>query len=111
VEYDADAAAAAAGNFELNGVSELVTLVEGDVREVAPELGAHDVVVANLTSGLISGLAGSLPSLVTRGGTFIASGMLEGDEARVRSALEGAGLTVLSACVRGEWLALCANFS
>jgi ribosomal protein L11 methyltransferase len=39
VECDEDAAASASSNFELNGVTDLVDLIEGDISEIAPSLG------------------------------------------------------------------------
>jgi ribosomal protein L11 methyltransferase len=111
VEYDADAAASASSNIATNGVSDSVDLVEGDIRELAETIGAHDVVVANVTSGLIDRIAGSLPALVARGGKLVVSGLLVSDEKRVRDALKGAGFAVNSPETRGEWLTICADFS
>jgi ribosomal protein L11 methyltransferase len=114
VEYDADAAASASANFEINGVTDRVTLVEGDIRELAESAGArdiHDIIVANITSGLVDRIAGMLPAFITRGGRLIVSGLLAEEEAKVRDALAGAGFVVTSAETRGEWLTLCADFS
>jgi ribosomal protein L11 methyltransferase len=111
VEYDDDAAAAASENFARNGVADRVELVCGDIMESAGSIGAHDVVVANLTSGLVSRIAGALPSLTRRGGRLIVSGLLERDEPAMREALAGAGFEVVFVERRGEWLTLRADFS
>jgi ribosomal protein L11 methyltransferase len=111
VEYDADAAASASANFEINGVTNGVRLVEGDIRELAGGVGAYDIIVANITSGLVERIAGILPTLIARGGGLIVSGLLAEEEAKMKDMLARAGFAVTSAETRGEWLTLCADFS
>jgi ribosomal protein L11 methyltransferase len=111
VEYDADAAASASANFDINGVADCVKLVEGDIRELAGSAGAHDIIVANITSGLTGRIAGILPALIARGGRLIVSGLLVEEESKVKDVLAEAGFAVISTETRGEWLTLCADFS
>jgi ribosomal protein L11 methyltransferase len=110
IEYDADAAASASANFGLNGVAGRVKLIEGDIRELAGSIGAYDVVVANITSGLVHRIAATLPALTARGGKLIVSGLLAEEETRMKDALTGAGFIIASTETRGEWLTLCADF-
>jgi ribosomal protein L11 methyltransferase len=111
VEYDGDAADVAAVNIESNGVSGSVELVKGDVRNLTRELGEYDIVIANLTSGLIRQIADTLSAFTKHGGKLIISGLLDHEEQEMKTVLEGAGFTVSSPIVRGEWLLLCADFS
>jgi ribosomal protein L11 methyltransferase len=110
VEYDADAAASASANFGINGVAGRVELIVGDIRELAKNAGTHDVIVANITSGLTGRIAGILPALTTRGGKLIVSGLLEEEKAKATDAIEGAGFAVNVSETRGGWLTLCADF-
>jgi ribosomal protein L11 methyltransferase len=111
VEYDADAAASASANFEINGVADRVELLEGDIRELAVSFAAYDVVVANITSGLIGRIAGILPTLIAHGGKLIVSGLLAEEGAQVGNTLAEAGFAVTSTEAKGEWLTLCVDFS
>ncbi|MDR3225121.1 MAG: 50S ribosomal protein L11 methyltransferase [Clostridiales Family XIII bacterium] len=111
IEYDDDAASVAAENFLLNGVRENVKLIRGDIREHAADLGAYDVVIANLTSGLVKQIAEMLHSVTKRDGRLIVSGLLDHEEQEVKAVLERAGFVVNAVQVSGEWLALCADFS
>jgi ribosomal protein L11 methyltransferase len=111
VEYDADAVLSASANFGANGVTDRVKLVKGDIREADGIAGDYDIVVANLTSGLVRGIAGRLAALTRRGGGLIVSGLLEDEEDKVREAIESAGFRVSGTEKREEWLMLCADFS
>ncbi|MDR0519103.1 MAG: 50S ribosomal protein L11 methyltransferase [Clostridiales Family XIII bacterium] len=111
VEYDADAAASAAGNLALNGVEGRVELIEGDIRELAEKLGRYDIVAANLASGLVKQITGLLREVTAGGGRLIVSGLLDREEQDMRGVLESAGFIVSRVETRGEWLLICVDFS
>jgi ribosomal protein L11 methyltransferase len=83
IDDDADAVTAARENLELNSGSE-VTLLVADLRSV--DLGPADVVIANLTGGLLIAVAHTLQDLVARGGRLVLSGLMTGEEADVLAA-------------------------
>jgi ribosomal protein L11 methyltransferase len=86
IDNDADAIASARRNLELNPGAD-VTLLLGDLRST--RLPVADVVVANLTGGLLVAAAGMLQSLATRGGRLILSGLMTTEEPAVLSAFAG----------------------
>ena len=84
IDDDADAIAAAQENLELNPRAD-VTLMVADFRSV--DLGAADVVFANLTGGLLALTAPMLQDLTAREGRLIVSGLMATEEADVLAAL------------------------
>ena len=83
IDDDADAIAAARENLELNPKAEVTVLVE-DLRST--DAGSADVVIANLTGGLLIAAALTLQEFVTRGGWLILSGLMTAEEKDVVSA-------------------------
>jgi ribosomal protein L11 methyltransferase len=83
IDDDADAIQSAWENLALNpGAS--VTLLVGDLRTT--QLSSADVVLANLTGGLLVATAGRLRSLTAAGGRLILSGLLAHEEPEVIAA-------------------------
>jgi ribosomal protein L11 methyltransferase len=101
VDDDADAIASARQNVQLNAPA-TVTLLVGDLRST--RLPVADVVVANLTGGLLAASAVTLQSLAARGGRLILSGLLAAEEQAVLSAF--AGWIVEHRGSEDEWVAL-----
>jgi ribosomal protein L11 methyltransferase len=83
IDDDADAIAAAQENLELNPRAE-VTLMVADLRSV--DLAAADIVLANLTGGLLAAAAPILQDLTAREGRLIVSGLMAPEEADVVAA-------------------------
>jgi ribosomal protein L11 methyltransferase len=65
-----------------------------------------DVVLANLTAGVLVPLAPLLRDEVRPGGTILASGIFVDREAEVREAFEAVGLAVSTRTSEGDWIAL-----
>lgn len=104
IDDDGDAIRAAWENLALNpGAS--VTLLVGDVRNT--ELTAADIVLANLTGGLLTAAASRLQRLVSPGGRLILSGFLDSEEAAVLAAF--AGWTIEHRVAEEGWI--CATLS
>jgi ribosomal protein L11 methyltransferase len=99
VDDDPDALQAAGENLSLNRGAE-VTLREIDAR--ATGLGTADLVMANLTGGLLVTAASSLRGLVKSGGYLVLSGLLAEEETAVLAAY--AGCLVHNRSQEGEWL-------
>jgi ribosomal protein L11 methyltransferase len=86
IDDDPDAVHAAWENLALNpGAS--VTLIVGDLRTT--DLIAADIVVANLTGGLLTAAADRLQQLTGPGGRLILSGLLKDEESGVLAAFAG----------------------
>jgi ribosomal protein L11 methyltransferase len=98
---DPDAIASARENLELNPAARVGFDVL-DLRSGALE--PADVVVANLTGGLLIAAAARLRQLVRPGGRLVLSGLMEDEEAAVRSALSP--LPLEDRAQEDEWLCL-----
>jgi ribosomal protein L11 methyltransferase len=85
IDIDADALANANDNAALNAVTPSVRFEERDFRDLS---SPADIVVANLTGGLIEKSAARLAALVSPGGYLIVSGFMESEAAAVLPALE-----------------------
>ena len=83
IDDDADAITAARENLELNPQAE-ATLLVADLR--ATDVGSADVVIANLTGGLLISAARALQDLVARGGSLVLSGLMAVEETDVLAA-------------------------
>jgi ribosomal protein L11 methyltransferase len=86
IDDDPDAIHAAWDNLARNP-SASVTLIVGDLRST--ELVEADVVVANLTGGLLIASADRLSRLTAPRGTLILSGVMTSEEADLRAAFSG----------------------
>jgi ribosomal protein L11 methyltransferase len=85
IDVDPDALENARENVELSGVTEHVRLEQTDFRELTT---TADVVMANLTGGLLERSAEQLSHLVAPGGDLIVSGFMESEMPSVVPALE-----------------------
>jgi ribosomal protein L11 methyltransferase len=101
IDDDPDAVMAARESLSLNPEAR-VALWVADVREAA--LDTFDVVVANLTGGLLIGAAARLRSLAAPSGRLVLGGFMEHEEHDVLRAFEGC--EVESRTHEDEWLCL-----
>lgn len=101
IDDDADAITAARENLELNPPAE-VTLLVADLR--ATDVGPADVVIANLTGGLLIAAARALQEFVAPGGSLVMSGLMAIEEQDVLAAFPT--WTVESRSEEDEWLCL-----
>jgi ribosomal protein L11 methyltransferase len=99
IDDDADAITAARENLELNPQAE-ATLLVADLR--ATDVGSADVVLANLTGGLLISAAPVLQDLVARGGSLVLSGLMAVEETDVLAAFPAWSVTLRSE--EDEWL-------
>jgi ribosomal protein L11 methyltransferase len=98
---DPDAITAAQENLDLNPEAR-VTLAVGDLRSV--DLPASDVVVANLTGGLLQAAALSIRHLAADDGRLVLSGLMASEEPDVMAAFADWSLERRSQ--EEEWLCL-----
>ena len=104
VDLDPDALTNAHENLELNGLTGRVELIERDLSAPAGDLEAGDIVLANLTGGLLCRDAATLAALVAPGGTLIASGFQTHELDEVAAAFETAGLRRAAQIQEESWI-------
>jgi ribosomal protein L11 methyltransferase len=100
IDTDPIAVETAVANAEANGVAFDVRV--GSVGSVD---ATFDVVVANLDTATLGGLAGALVARLGPGGTLVASGVSVERADEAVAAFDGAGLPV-DVRARGEWIVL-----
>ena len=105
IDIDPDALENARENAGFNETGDRVRFEEGDFREMTIRA---DVVMANLTGGLLEQSADALATMVASGGFLIVSGFMDGEKAAVVPALEEL-VRVLTVAQEEEWL--CAVFT
>jgi len=101
IDEDADAVAAATENLALNPDAR-VDLRLGDVRVIS--LDSFDVVIANLTGGLLTQAADRLCALAATPGRLVLSGLMAVEEDAVLEAYRGLGVARRSQ--EDEWVCL-----
>ncbi len=99
IDDDADAIAAAEENVALNQESR-IALEVADLR--ASKIGQFDIVIANLTGGLLIACADRLMSFAAPGGHLLLSGFTDHEEHDVLAAF--AGCSVENRALENEWI-------
>jgi len=105
-DNDRQALLSARENLRANGVGRKVLLVEADTPAV---FRGANVLVANILAEVIASMAPSIPGALRKGGVFIGSGIAEGQEAAVCTALQEAGLRVCEELREEGWVAVAAR--
>jgi ribosomal protein L11 methylase PrmA len=88
VDVDTDALDNARENVDLNHLSDAVQLCEKDFTSEGEGLGRFDVVIANLTGGLLSRSAAELAAIAKPAAQLIVSGIQVHEFREVTGALE-----------------------
>jgi ribosomal protein L11 methyltransferase len=104
IDIDAEAIAVAAENAAINGVSHSVEIRCGEVRD--QQLGAFDLVVANLTAEVIIDSMEDLAGCLQPGGRLVLSGILNYLAEEVERALARSALKIIDRIAAGEWVAI-----
>ena len=107
-DIDPKAPDVAMANAALNGIGpDRFHVYAGDIigdAGLRRELGTgYDVVLANIVSDVIIPLSAWVRGFMAADGVFITSGIIEGRQDEVRSALEKNGLTVTGHLCEEEW--------
>jgi ribosomal protein L11 methyltransferase len=104
VEYDPDANINAVENIERNGVQDRVTLHEAMADPTFIQaLGAFDVILANILSGVIRPLLPALRGALQPAGRLIVSGILRTERDDVVESAAAAGLLLMAEDAEEEW--------
>ena len=103
IDNDADAVAAAIDNVAQNRASQVMAVSGTDL---SAQTGPFDLVVANITSDVLTQLAPQLVSRVAPAGQLILAGILAGEQGRgIERTFTGLGLTLRASPIEGEWQA------
>jgi ribosomal protein L11 methyltransferase len=97
-------------NARLNGVTlgarpgELAMVVaDGMAHPLLDARGPYDLIIANILAGPLIALAPDFARALVPGGSLLLAGLLEPQEAQVRSACRRAGLRLARRLVSGDW--------
>ena len=95
-------------NAALNDIySDRMTALSGDIlsdRSLRSSFQRqYDIVLANIVSDVIIPLSKFVPSFLRSSGFFVTSGIIEGRQTEVQTALENAGLRIVHHSSKEEW--------
>ena len=105
IEIDGFAYTNAIENVDINGVSDVVKLINGDASALA-EVEPADIFLANINRNVILGDIEAYTSHLRNGGTIILSGFYEVDVPIIESAARPLGLITEAIRSRDNWTAL-----
>ena len=109
VDKDTVAVEVAAANLELNGLDpQSYSLSTGNLLEGIKD--KYDFIVANIFTHVILELLDELYRALTKGGTFVCSGMFEKNKNLVAAKMKNAGFEILEVRVQEEWAAIAGRF-
>lgn len=110
VDIDPNCKKIAYSNAALNGIGEDVyTVLDGNIltdeefKEDTEKSGPYDVVVANIVADVIIPLAKDVRRYIKKGGTFVASGIIEMRIDEVKQAIEENGFTIEEIKKENDW--------
>ena len=109
VDIDPNCIDTAYENAAMNNVDKSIyTVISGNVvtdPDVKKIISQHkyEVVAANIVADVIIGLAPTAREYMAEGGIFITSGIIDGRQEEVKSALESEGFTVAAMNRRKDW--------
>ena len=107
-DIDPKAPDVAAANAALNGFgSDRIRIVAGDViadASLRRSFGTdYDIVLANIVSDVIIPLSVHVPAFLRREGVFITSGIIEGRQTEVETAIERSGFRIIRHLYEEDW--------
>ena len=107
-DIDPKAPDVAAANAALNGFgSDRIRIVAGDViadDSLRRSFGTdYDIVLANIVSDVIIPLSVHVPAFLRRDGVFITSGIIEGRQTEVETAIERSGFRIIRHLYEEDW--------
>lgn len=111
IELDSDAIESARNNIAENHCENKIELIHGNILDegIIDTDEKFQVIIANLTSGILCMLIPKMSEHLANGGHLILSGILDSEESKMVDALEAEGFDVLSVENKGEWLRITAT--
>lgn len=107
VDIDPIAVTVSAENVEMNGLSDIIKVAEGDLTKGLDYKA--DIVVANLMADLVKMLSKDVKRHLKEGGYYISSGILEEKKDSVIEAIEECGFEIVEIFAEDEWVAIVAR--
>ena len=104
VDIDAQSVKTAGENAEINGISDKIQFIVGDLAEKVQ--GKFDIICANIVADVIIRLFSTVKNYIAENGVLIASGIIDMRESDVLKAAEEHGLKVLMSEKKDNWCAL-----
>ncbi len=104
VDIDPVSVRTAGENAALNGVSDQLEVLVGDLSDKAS--GKYEIILANIVANAIISLAPAVPALMAAGGVFIASGIIDTRKDEVAAALAASGLQVSELYQERGWVCM-----
>ncbi|MDR0885771.1 MAG: 50S ribosomal protein L11 methyltransferase [Clostridiales Family XIII bacterium] len=120
VELDVDAYEVAGQNFAANGLADRIELINMDVKNYYESVALSaesegkvfepfDMVVCNLTSGLIKLILADIKKVTKKGGVLILSGLLKEEINDIVLAVKDHGFELHYTKEKGDWGLVCAS--
>lgn len=108
IDNDSVAVESTIANVQLNGESERIAAVQGELDDTAAErmAGQYDVVVSNILAHVIGAMAPQLAKVMAPDGVLIVSGIIEPRLPDALDPLLAAGLEQVSQVMIEDWVAL-----
>jgi ribosomal protein L11 methyltransferase len=103
IELDHDAIANAEENVAANGVTDVVTIIEGDAETILPLLAPVDLILANIVSGVLVGMLGLFKRSVPANGHAILSGILAAEGEMMLKAFDESGWSIEREHSEDDW--------
>ena len=104
VDIDPMCVRTAGENAALNGVTDRLKVLVGDLSDKAS--GKYKIITANIVANAILHLAPAVPGLLEEDGIFIASGIIDTRRDEVIDGLKAVGLDVFEVKEKNGWVAL-----
>ena len=95
-------------NAELNRVQDSLKIVMGDIKNIIEK--DFDLVLANIQKNILLEIASEIKNKIRQNGILILSGLLEDDEAEIKTGYSVLGFTFLQKSLKEEWISLVFNF-
>ena len=109
IEIDPDAIGNAEENVERNGVSDRVTIVEGDAQLLLPLVAPVRLVLANIIAEVLRELLPSMGKALTDDGAVILSGILLDERESMLETLRSGGWSVIAEDREDVWWSVAAR--
>jgi ribosomal protein L11 methyltransferase len=103
IEIDHDSIGNAEENVRVNGVGDVVEVIEGDATTLLPLLAPVRVVLANIISSVLVSLLPTIRESLDEGGQAILSGILVEERATILAALDSGDWTVQREDTEDAW--------
>ena len=103
VELDHDAILNAEENVGANDAGEIVTIIEGDAGALLPLLAPVNLILANIVSGVLTGMLDLFNRSLAEGGHAILSGILVTEREMMLPAIAEAGFSIDREHSEEEW--------